>query len=206
MRLLLTAIPEIAPGSVCGQHVQSPSLTLLLKMFLILQGLHYSSSESALRECHLLCAAGRTVLQIRWKTMQILINHADKTINIPMACSTNYLSLLTEPQLIWSASHHGWSTIQRGFGLAVEKARALCLKHKQPVLSMTPAHSSWARGNTHFPCPWFTEHLLGLLQHSVHLTVTEETAELGALCWQRKSNSKLMYYKCKRWAIPADTS
>lgn len=103
MRPLLTAIPETAPGRVHGQHVQSPGLTLLLGMFLILQGLHYSSSESALRECHLICAAGRTVLQIRWKMMQILINHADKTINIPTACSTYYLSLLTEPQLICSA-------------------------------------------------------------------------------------------------------
>lgn len=103
MRLLLTAIPGIAPGRVRGQHVQSPSLTLLLKMFVVLQALHYSSSESALRECHLICAAGRTVPQIRWKMMQILINHADKTISIPTACSTYYLSLSTEPQLLCSA-------------------------------------------------------------------------------------------------------
>lgn len=83
--------------------------------------------------------------------------------------------MLSQPfnwaQLIWSAPLHGWSTMQRGLGQAVEKARALCLKHRQPVLSMRPPHSSWAWGNIHLPCPWCTEHLLGLLQHWFHLTV-----------------------------------
>lgn len=97
-----------------GSTYRAQALQCCYKMlFLILQGLHYSSSESALRECHLIRAAGRTVLQIRWKMMQILINDADKTINIPTSCSTYYLSLLTEPQLIcstpWLEEQH-WYT------------------------------------------------------------------------------------------------
>lgn len=88
-----TAIPEIALGRVCGQQVQTSSFTLLLKIFLILQDLHYSSSESALRECHLIYAAGA-----RWKMMQIVINHEDNTINIPTACPTYYLSPLLNPR------------------------------------------------------------------------------------------------------------
>lgn len=52
-----------------------------------------SLSESALSECHGICAAGSTIFQIRWKMMRILINHADKTINIPTACSTYFPSL-----------------------------------------------------------------------------------------------------------------
>jgi len=37
--------------------------------------------------------------------MQILINHADKTINIPTACSAYFLSPLTRFQLICCTPH-----------------------------------------------------------------------------------------------------
>lgn len=74
-------------------------------LLLILHGPYYSLSESALSECHYICAAGSTVFQISQKMIQILINHADKTINIPTACSTYYLSLLTKFQLNCSTLH-----------------------------------------------------------------------------------------------------
>lgn len=68
-------------------------------LLLIPHGPYYSLSESALSERHCICAAGSTVFQISRKMIQILINHADKTINIPTARSAYYFSLLTKFRL-----------------------------------------------------------------------------------------------------------
>lgn len=130
-------------------------------LLLILQGPHYSSSESALSECHGICAAGSTIFQIWWKTIQILMTMQTKLLT----CLQPVLHIIKVFWLnsIWSAPLHGCRTSRLA---AVCNGNSAPLEHQQHVhrVRTTVKGALWIRRL--YNCAFFPTHKV--LKHSIY--------------------------------------